>query len=375
VSLFNYFKNKKRVPGIGAATGPIGLHFSRDNLHMVQLEKHAGGLRLRSGLSVGYPGDRESLLSSPDDFKSFVKKSLKTGRFKGNDIVTCLPGGVKIINLSYQIEAGQKIEDEIVKSIISSLGGAPEDYIIDYLPIRSESLTSRDKSILAMVASREKVLHFLELLTGAGLQVKAVDVGPASLGRLVSSLDHEKKFPHTLLINFAENKSYLTVFDGRRLIMDRELSLGLNKLLDTLSKSLAIDKEQALEILNRYGFQAKKEDLDGNGSGVYDREIVDSILEILKPYFYEVSDEVKKMLLFIKSETRGKTAVEHIYLLGCIAHFPGVDRFISEIFSLPASVFDPLAQITVNDGRTKHNNLEGPAHIALSVGFAMRGMI
>ncbi|MDX1776304.1 MAG: pilus assembly protein PilM, partial [Desulfobulbales bacterium] len=95
----------------------------------------------------------------------------------------------------------------------------------------------------------------------------------------------------------------------------------------------------------------------------------------LKPYFYEVAEEVKKMLLFIKSETRGKTAVEHIYLLGCIAHFPGVDRFISGIFSIPATVFDPLAQITVNGGRARYINLEGPVHIALSVGFAMRGMI
>ncbi|MDX1776518.1 MAG: pilus assembly protein PilM, partial [Desulfobulbales bacterium] len=319
MNLFSFFKSKNRTTSVGAAIGPIGLHFARDILHMVQLEKHGGGLRLRSGLSVKYPDNRESLLASADDFRSFVKKALKTGHFKGNEVVTCLPGGVKIINLSYQIEPGQEVEDEIVKSITHSLGGAPEDYIIDYMPIRSESLTSSDKSILAMVASREKVLHFLDLLTGAGLQVKALDVGPASLGRLVSSKDFEKKFPHTLLINFAENKSYLTVFDGRRLIMDRELSLGLNKLLDVLAKSLAIDREQAMELLNRYGFQAKDEAVGSNGFSMDDREIVDSILEILKPYFYEVAEEVKKMLLFIKSETRGKTAVEHIYLLGCIA--------------------------------------------------------
>jgi Tfp pilus assembly PilM family ATPase len=341
---------------------------------MIQLEKQAGGLRLRSGLSVGYPGDRESLLSSPKDFKSFVKKSLKAGQFKGNDIVTCLPGEVKIINLSYQIEVGQKVEDEIVKSIICSLGGAPEDYIIDYLPIRSENLTNRDKSVLAMVASREKVISFLELLTGSGLQTRAVDVGPASLGRLVSSLDSNKSYPHNLLINFAGSKSYLTVFDGRRLIMDRELSLGLNKVLENLTKSLAIDNKQALEMLTRYGFQVKKEILDDKGSNVHDREIVDSIVEILKPYFLEISDEVNKMLLFIKSETRGKT-IEHIYLLGSMARFPGASNFISEIFSLPTSVLDPLEQISMNDGRAKYINLDGPAHIAMSAGFALRGMI
>jgi Tfp pilus assembly PilM family ATPase len=299
---------------------------------------------------------------------------LKAGQFKGSDIVTCLPGGVKIINLSYQIEVGQKVDDEIVKSIIYSLGGVPEDYIIDYLPIRSENLTSRDKSVLAMVASREKVIDFLDLLDRSGLRTQAVDVGPASLGRLVSSLDSNKSYPYNLLINFAGSKSFLTVFDGRRLIMDRELSFGLNKVLENLTKSLAIENEQALEILNRYGFQAKKERLGGEDSDVRDQEIVDSIVEILRPYFNEVSDEVNKMLLFLKSETRGKT-IEHIYLLGSMARFPGAARFISEIFTLPASVLDPFEQITFNGGRAKYINLDGPASIAMSAGFALRGMI
>jgi Tfp pilus assembly PilM family ATPase len=374
VSLFNYFQKKKKPSCIGPVTGPIGFHLSKDKLHMIQLERHNGGLRLRSGLSVKYPGDRDALLAAPDDLKSFIKKSLKTGQLKGNEIVTCLPGGVKIINLSYQIEAGQKVEDAIVKSIIYSLGGAPEDYIIDYLPIRSENLTSRHKSVLAMVASRKKVIDFLDLLTSAGLQTQAVDVGPSSLGRLVSSLDVEKNYPHNLLINFAGNKSYLSVFDGRRLIMDRELSVGLNHLLEKLTKSLAIENNQALEMLSRYGFQAKAEGVAGNGPDEHDREIIDSIVEILKPYFLEVSDEVNKMLLFIKSETRGKT-IDHIYLLGSMARFPGVDHFISEIFSLPSSVLDPLAQISSNNGRPRHIALDGPAHIALAVGFALRGMV
>ena len=291
--------------GIGKVTGPIGFHLSKDKLHMVQLEKHGDGLQLRTGLSIDYPNDKNSLLSSPVDFRSFVKKALKTGHFKSNEIVTGLPGGVKIINLSYKIEAGQKIEDEIVKSIIYSLGGAPEDYIIDYLPIRSENLTNPNKSVLVIVAPRQKVIDFLDLLNNAGLQVQAVDAGPSSLGRLMSSLDHDKSYPHNLLINFAENRSYLSVFDGRRLIMDRAIPLGLNNLLDTLAKSLGIAKEQAMEMLTRYGFQANSETLDNKGTGIDDREIVDSIIEISKPYFHEISDEVNKMLLFTKSESRG----------------------------------------------------------------------
>jgi len=374
VSLFSYFQKKKDSPKTGPATGPIGFHFAKDKLHMVQLEKHGNGLRLRSGLSVAYPGERQALLASPGDFKPFIKNALKAGQFKSNEIVTGLPGGVKIINLSYQIEAGQKIEDEIVKSIIYSLGGVPEDYIIDYLPIRSENLTSRDKSVLVFVALRQKVIHFLEALHGADLQVQAIDVGPSSLGRLISALDEDKTYPHNLLINFAGNKSYLSVFDGRRLIMDRELPLGLNSLLDTLAKNLGIAPAQALEMLTRYGFQAQNAGADGNGAGVNDQEIVDSIVEIIKPYFHEIHEEVNKMLLFTKSETRGKT-IEHIYLLGSIIRFPGAEGFISELFSYPATVLDPLAHFSVNESRSTNIILDGPAHIALAVGFALRGMI
>ena len=374
MSLLSYFQKKKRPAGEGPATGPIGFHLSNDKLHLIQLEKHGDGMRLRSGLSAAYPESRESLLSSPGDFKAFVKSSLKAGQFKSNEIITCLPGGVKIINLSYQIEAGQKIEDEIVKSIIYSLGGAPEDYIIDYLPIRSENLTSRDKSVLVFVALREKLINYLDALRHAGLKVQAVDVGPSALGRLISSLDPDKNYPHNLLLNFAGNKSYLSVFDGRRLIMDRALPLGLNNLLETLTNSLGIEKEQALEVLNRYGFKIKKGGGEGDESSVQHQEIVDAIVEILKPYFQEISEELNKMLLFTKSETRGKT-IEHIYLLGSMIRFPGAERFISEILSFPASVLDPLAHISIKEERAKYINLDGPAHVALSMGFALRGMV
>ena len=373
MSLRDFFQ-KKGSAGNESDTGAIGFHLAKDKLHMMQLEKHRGGLCLRAGRSVSYPGDRDALLESPADFKAFVKQELKAGNFKSNEIVTCLPGGVKIINLSYQIEAGQKIEDEIVKSIIYSLGGVPEDYIIDYLPIRSENLTSREKSVLVFVVSRAKMIHFLDVLSGAGLQVKAVDVGPSCLGRLMSSLDHKKNYPHNLLINFAANRSFLSVFDGRRLMMDRSLPLGLNHLLEILAKNLGLDNEQAMAMLTRYGFQARNEAADNNDSGLNEQEIVASILEIVKPFFHEIADELNKMLLFTKSETRGKI-IEHIYLLGCFVRFPGAEQFISEFFSIPVSVLDPLAHIDIKEGRAHYIHLDGPAQIALSMGFALRGMI
>ena len=77
MSLLSYFQKKKRPAGEGPATGPIGFHLSNDKLHLIQLEKHGDGMRLRSGLSAAYPESRESLLSSPGDFKAFVKSSLK----------------------------------------------------------------------------------------------------------------------------------------------------------------------------------------------------------------------------------------------------------------------------------------------------------
>lgn len=363
-------KMLNRIPS--AELSPIGFNMAREKMHLLQLEKKKNTIRIRANVSVPYPVNRAELLSSPAEFSLFIQKVLKTSTFKGKDIVSCLPNkGTKIINLSYQMQAGMNEDEAVVHEVMNCLDGNQSEYVIDYLPIRTENKNSATRTALVAVAKREAVTSYLELFAKANLTVRALDIGPAALRRLVVSFDSIDKFPLVLLMNFGRDRSYLTVIDGRRLIMDRELDFGENRLIRQLSKLLDLTEEQALRVLTQYGLWKSGPVFDQNRQDEV-QEILSSVAEILHPVFLEFIDNVNKTLIYTASMLHGKS-VQQIYLLGSVARYPGADAFLEQMLSLPVSVMDPFSLFETSNSHGKPLNLDITAGNALATGLALRG--
>lgn len=147
--------------------GPIGINLAREKIHLLQLEKKKNSLRIRANASIPYPVSRTELLASPREFSIFIHKVLRSSPFKGHDIVSCLPNkGTKIINLSYQMQSGMNEDEAVVNEVMKCMDGNPAEYVIDYLPIRSEDKNSATPTALVAVAKRETVISYLELFAG-----------------------------------------------------------------------------------------------------------------------------------------------------------------------------------------------------------------
>ena len=352
--------------------GPIGINIAQEKMHLLQLEKKKDTIRIRANASVPYPVSRAELLTSTAEFSLFIHKILKTRPFKGNDIVSCLPNkGTKIINLSYQMQTGMSEDEAVVNGVMNCLDGNQSEYVIDYLPIRTENKNSATRTALVAVAKREAVTSYLELFARANLSVDALDIGPAALRRLVAASDSSDEFPLVLLMNFGREKSYLTVIDGRRLIMDRELDFGENRLIHQLSKLLDLREDQALRILTQYGLWKSDPGADQN---LQDKaqEILSSVAEILHPVFLEFIDNVNKTLIYTASMLHGKS-VQQIYLLGSVARYPGADTFLEQMLSLPVSVMEPFSLFETSNSDGKPLSPDIKAGDALATGLALRG--
>lgn len=350
---------------------PIGFDLAQENLHLLQMEKNRQGeARIRAGISLPYPVAKEELLHAPREFRAFIRQALRAKPFRGRKIVTYLPGSMtKLLHLEYEVAPQDNADEVIVKAVITRLGGQQEDFVVDYLQLRTSDLEAKKRTALVAVAQKKEVLAYLELLNGAGLEVAFLDIGPAALRRLVAALDHEKKYPSLLLINFGRAKSFLTILSGRRLLMDREIDFGENKLTAALSRSLEINEAQALAILYRYGMEIRKSPQLAGPEEL--EEIAETTREILKPIFFELAENINKALIFMASETRGAT-VEWIYLLGSIARYPGADRFIGELFSLPVKILHPLAHFPLASKDAVPQDLDPVVSIAMATGLALR---
>ncbi|MGI9321357.1 MAG: pilus assembly protein PilM, partial [Thiogranum sp.] len=197
---------------VTATHGPIGLEFGLYRLRMVQLLKRPDGLYLGACASIPYSDGREQLLASPRRLAGLLRQLWKTHGFKGRDVVTCLqPNVARTLLLRYAVPAGQSDAGVIVQRMSERVEGELADYVLDYMPVRTDVREGQERSALVALARREDVLAYLELLRKAGLNVLALEIGPVAIRRLVTAALDNYAEDNLMVITMGQTQTYMTV--------------------------------------------------------------------------------------------------------------------------------------------------------------------
>lgn len=359
------------LPGAGKGFA-IGLEMGPDRLNMVQMELVAGRPCIRAIASLPYPCPREELQQHPQRLKLLLKQAYARLPFRGRRVVSCLPADqIKIITVSYRCGEGQADATAIVAELRERLKGDLDGMVVDFMPLRHDETDAGKRDALVALAPRDKVMAYLGMLTGAGLEVDALDVGPAALARLVShagalSTPEFPRFPNVLLVNFGADSSFLTVIWGRRLMLDRAVEFSENRMFSCLKQVLDMPEELAIRLLYEKNAQLSIE----NGSP---DEVGQMVAEVLKPEIAPLLQEINKTLVYMASRTRGKS-VDQIYLSGRAACYPGILNFLREKLKVPVEILDPVAVFASKHGHPHEEGLGTVAGIALTTGLALRGV-
>ena len=346
---------------------PIGLELAFEKLHMVQMEAaSAGPRRIRAAVSLPLPCSREDLLADPQQFRALVRRALARRPFSGRQVVSCLPpSDVHVMTLAYHRAGGESDAAAIVRELRERLKTELDNAVVDYVAIRGDSADAIERSAIVAVAPRERVLAYLGAIRGAGLEPVALDIGPAALARLVSAFDVDERYANTLLINFAQEKSYLSVVWGRRLILDREFDFCESRLVARLCKTLDMSRETVLRLLY-------ERSIDGTADAPASDAVAQTIGEVLRPEFATLAAEVNKTLIYTASKTRGQS-VERVYLLGSVARYPHAAGLVQKMISIPVEVVNPFSVFSARPDAAVLKELDPIAGIGLATGLALRG--
>lgn len=315
-----------------ASVGMIGLDVSEDSIHMCQLRPKGGGcFSITSKASVKFSGDRDALLAEPKRLKKILANALKQGHFKGRKVVALMPlSDVKIILLTYKPNVAD-VDSEILRMLSNRIDDDIDDYVVDYLRVRCNPSDEEHMAAVSL-ARKDKVMALLEVFDQCGLEVDSIDIAPAALRRMVSALYEGKDASNVLLINVGDRQSFLTIISGRRLLFDQAVEFGESQLLRCISDDLNVDNEAARELIlnNGIGSQA---DLSGGQMSGEQVDIAATLLEILKPRFLDLIEEVNRVLIFTASETHG-APVSRVCLLGKISGWSGVDSLLLSLLDV-----------------------------------------
>lgn len=354
------FVSPRRKMKIGA----IGLTFSSDSMQLIQMEDDGGAPVIRSALSVDYPFPLEKLLSDPESLRKFIGKSLVEGNFVGNKIVSCLiPKDVRHIPIQYrQTDKKSTSYEPFFKELQNHLQEPLSSLVVDVLHVRTPTSDASDRSVIAVVADRQRTINHLELLRMAGLDVIALDSGPAALGRVISDAHYaHHQSSSALIINFGKKNTYLTEIWGRRLMLNREIDFGEDLLIEKICQRLKCNIDTASKLFFNVDFDK-----------AHREEITDIINEILHHELLVLTREIGQSLTYVASLTRGDTA-KIIYLMGGVSSYPQIKGIIEAKIQIPVLIYDPSIQFPYRQGIFPLAN--GMHHLlATATGLALRGL-
>jgi type IV pilus assembly protein PilM len=359
------------LPGLQLLRGsgsslPIGLYLGHDRLNLVQMSHAGTGAQLRAIASLTYPCDREQL--QPQALRSLVAQAFTTQPFRGKRVVSCLPADqVKIIAMTYRPGDGLSDEQAIVAALRERLKAELDDMVVDYLPLRQEETDTGTREALVALAPREHVMQHLDLLVTAGLQVEALDIGPAALARVVrhASARHYPGFPlvpNALLINFGVESSFLTVIWGRRTVLDRAIEFSESRLLHRLQTVLEMSGDLARQLL----YRSASTDVPNDDSDHI-------VAEVFRTELAMLHEEISKTLVYMASRTRGKS-VDVIFLAGPVVRYTRLLTELRQHYQVPVCILNPLADFPMHQKGHCDASLGTAAGIAMTTGLALRGV-
>ena len=351
----------------GNALSPAGVCFAGDRLSAAQLQRTPDGPMLHAiaSLELGRPWN--ALLAEPRRFGQMLKRFWSEHGFDHRDVVAAMPQEqLKVFTMDYSAAPGQTDADAIATELKDRLKGKTAGLVVDFVPVRQND-GERSKQAVVATASRDDVAAFLDLLEHAGLRVQALDISSMALRRIVTWTNKTSASDQrsALVIDIGWTSSELMIVSGRRLMLDRSIEFGEQRLVSRVARLLELPEVAAKRLIAEHAFRA--------GPSSQAAEFDAALREMLGAELVALRSEVIKTLDYAASKTRG-IGVDKVLVVGAVAAFPGIAQFLGGAFGKPVESLDPLAFFPHRLMPDEAARLSAHCGAAVAIGLALRGV-
>lgn len=357
----------------------IGFDLGLEKFNMVQISYHKGQPIIHAAASDYHDINLDDLMNNLEPLKTLIKKSYKNRKFTSRKVVTSVPSlYLLIMFLNYQLGKNENDAESLITALKRRIKVDLNDWVIDYLPIKPDAIERSERMALVAMAKLEFVEQYLDFLGDCGFEVVAMEIGPVAIKRLINTLTIAGKPQKVMTINFGKQISFLTVIWNNELLFDRKLDFGMSTIIDVVAKGFDVKPNVALELLHKFGLDEEQALMKSSGNFDLDVEdndndasIKNAIYDIVQPAFVNLAAEIRDIMVYIASETRGG-AVEQIYLMGSLARLAGIDQVVDKLISIPVKILNPFYGIEVEDVSNTLYDLGPVAGVAVATGLALR---
>lgn len=364
--------------GIGfSKAGQLALDIGGSSLLALQVSGNSGHLKLRGcyewPLSEGLVVDGE--IVDVDLFARELKAFVGQYGLRGRPAVLAV-GNQKVIVRS--LDMPEMTEEE--------LRGAIEFQAQDYIPIPVEEAvldfqvvgksTSADgasrQEVLLVAAQKAMISMFTAAVRQAGLRVAGVDISSMALVRaLIPQTSFLADTPEDgvcrAIADISSSVSTLVIAVKGALKFTRIINFSSDRFARVLSEHLGIPGEDAQGLVQRVGLPGPAPVEEG----IFSEEVTEETRQKLVGVAAELSDEIRRSLLYYQNQPSAVPATELI-LSGRGALVKNLDAHMSEALNVTVSIGNPLVHMAENASKIPDDSLAFMApYLSVAVGLAL----
>ena len=236
---------------------PIGLDIGNYSIKMIQLAFSNNRIAV---VAADETRIDHSINKNNEERRNFVvfslQRMLANGKFRGKNVVTCLPSEkVKITSLRLPEMQLDKVEEALKKEATERFGLDPDRDIINYL--HAGSVLSGDEmkeELILFAAEEETIKSHIAMLEEAGLQPVAIDVVPCAFFRSFERSLRRQEDKERTVIFLDIGSSFTTVVFGRggEICFVKQIAIGGARFNREIGEKLGIDIDEVPMLRSRF---------------------------------------------------------------------------------------------------------------------------
>ena len=356
----------------GNTNTAVGVDIGTSAVKIVQLKKSPSGPELVNYGMMPLPPDcmTEGAVGDPQSVAAVIKDILKSRKIKPERTFVSISGQ----NVIMRFTKLPVMSQEEIKQTVRIEAEQYVPYAIDEVSITHAVLSTVEEeeegggkySILLVVAQKDLVNSYTDVLKSAGVTPEVVDVDTiAALNALESSYMQSATSQEggevVAIIDAGARTTNISVLKAGNLMFTRNIPIAGNNITEMIKDVMKQEFDQA-EALKIEEAEVSIGDAGAN-----------EISEVVKTTVEELASEIRRSFDYFKAQSR-EPLIHRIILSGGSSNLKSFNTYISNELGVDVFMGNPLEGIAVTapDPDELYDNLQ---QYTVAIGLALRGVV
>lgn len=290
-----------------------------------------------------------------EKIKLLLHKHKNSPTLKAPWVVVNLPVAKSFLKLIYINSPASEISSETIKFEVSKhLPIDTQDVSIDWQIINNGLTSSNNTAILIGAVPNDIIDQYKNILNQSGLSVLAMELEDIAIARTMITAEKSYQNEARAILDLGGSRSSIIIYDKGVIQFSAHINFSGDLLDSAIIQKFKIERPDATQLKIKNGLNFNK----------HYPEYLKLMTEITK----QLSDSIKKVLVFYETHFNKPNPVTHITMSGGLSAMKNLDKFLSkelDIDSKPGNAWKNLFN-------KENNDINSGLSFTTAIGLALR---